>query len=68
VRLIQARQSVQASGLLRQRRNNGFVPADYASWRVHEIDGSHLDIPRQLAALTVGIIVGAQPTDAAPPA
>ncbi len=65
VRLIQARQSVQASGLLRQRRNNGFVPADYASWRVHEIDGAHLDIPRQLAALTVGIIVDAQPAEAA---
>ncbi len=67
VRLIQARQSVQASGLLRQRRNNGFVPANYASWRVHQIDGAHLDIPRQLAALTVGIIVDADRAEAAHP-
>lgn len=64
VRLIQARQSVQYSGLLWQRRNNGFVPEHYGSWAVHEIDGAHLDIPRHLAASTADIIVGNQRFDA----
>ena len=57
VRLIQARKSVKLYGLLWQRRNNGFVPQDYASWKVHEIDGAHLDLPRHLAAMTARIIV-----------
>ena len=57
VRLIQARRSVKYHGLLWQRRNNGFVPRDYASWKVHEIDGAHLDLPRHLAATTARIIV-----------
>jgi thioesterase domain-containing protein len=57
VRLIQARRSVMHGGLLWQRRNNGFVPRDYASWGVHEIDGAHLDLPRHLAATTARIIV-----------
>lgn len=64
VRLIQARQSVQHSGLLWQRRNNGFVPQHYGSWAVHEIDGAHLDIPRHLAASTADIIVGNERFDA----
>ncbi len=57
VRLIQARRSVMQSGLLWQRRNNGFVPQHYASWKVHEIDGAHLDLPRHLAATTARVIV-----------
>ena len=57
VRLIQARESVKYYGLLWQRRNNGFVPRDYASWAVHAIDGAHLDLPRHLAATTARIIV-----------
>ena len=64
VRLIQARQSVQHSGLLWQRRNNGFVPQHYGSWAVHEIDGAHLDIPRHLAASTADLIVGNERVDA----
>ncbi|HZT56916.1 MAG TPA: alpha/beta fold hydrolase, partial [Burkholderiaceae bacterium] len=58
VRLIQARMSVKYHGLLWQRRNNGFLPRHYASWKVHEIDGAHLDLPRHLAATTARIIVG----------
>ena len=57
VHLIQAEHSVKYVGLLWQRRNNGFVPSDYASWTVHKIDGAHLDIPRHLAASTAGIIL-----------
>ncbi|MEP7100300.1 MAG: amino acid adenylation domain-containing protein [Burkholderiales bacterium] len=57
VRLIQARRSVKQYGLLWQRRNNGFVPQHYASWKVHEIDGAHLDLPRHLAATTARLIV-----------
>jgi len=58
VRLIQARMSVKYYGLLWQRRNNGFLPHHYASWKVHQIDGAHLDLPRHLAATTARIIVG----------
>lgn len=56
VQLIQARLSVMSVGLLWQRRNNGFVPNRFASWKVCQIDGAHLDIPKHLAASTAAII------------
>jgi aryl carrier-like protein/thioesterase domain-containing protein len=64
VRLIQARTSVQRVGLIWQRDNNGFVPSQYGQWRVHVVDGDHLDIPRHLAATTAGIIMGRRRLDA----
>jgi amino acid adenylation domain-containing protein len=56
-KLIQARSSPMRSGLIWQRHNNGFAPRNFASWAVHKIDGSHLDLPRHLAASTAQIIL-----------
>ena len=64
--LIQARQSAMRAGLLWQRHNNGFVPARFASWKVHQIEGDHLDLPRRLAFSTAQIILGEESFGGAP--
>lgn len=56
VQLIQASKAVVKEGLLWRRRSNGFVPSDYASFHVHNVDAAHLDLPRELASVAAGLI------------
>jgi len=59
VTLIRATATEHLARLVWRKSSNGFVPAHFRSWSLHEVQAKHLDLPRGHAGVTADLVVRA---------